>query len=291
MNYPEWKQFELLMTRVEAALAPKGAIVRSPDRVPDLLTGSLRQVDGSIRFKVGSAPILITLESRRHEAIQDDTWIEQLATKKEKIGAAKTIAVSSSGFTEPAKITARAKGIELRQLREITDQEILSWLPSSVILTKIGLHLTLKKITAELNGAALPDNEYVFQRDEDGNIRALIRIEDNKFVSPYDVLNLLLRMNTFSEVPPDGTKRTYLTTANLPENTLQVQTDKGPQTIRSISFELECWHIVDTSSLSAGKYYEYSDPDGVILQRAEFETDIEGYPLILGVQSSPKSKL
>jgi hypothetical protein len=275
------------MTRVEAALAPKGAIVRSPDRIPDLLTGSLRQVDGSIRFKIGSVPILITLESRRREAVQDDSWIEQLATKKEKIGAAKTIAVSSSGFSEPAKITARAKGVELRNLRKITDDEILSWLPSSVILTKVGLHLRVKKISAEVDAADLTDSEYVFHRDDHGNIRALIRVEDDKFVSPYEILNLLVRMNTFSNIPLDGTKQSYLATANLPKGSLQVQTDEGPQAIRSISFELECWHNVNTSSLSGGKYYEYSDPDGVILQRAEFQTDIEGYPLLLGVQVSP----
>lgn len=279
------------MTRVEAALAPKGAIVRSPDRIPDLLTGSLRQVDGSIRFTVGSVPILITLESRHREAVQDDTWIEQLATKKEKIGAAKTIAVSSSGFFEPAKITARAKGIELRNLREITDDEILSWLPSSVILTKVGLHLRVKKITAEVDAADLKDSEYVFHRDDHGNIRSLIRVEDNKFVSPYEILNLLVRMNTFSNVSLDGTKQTYLASANLPKGNLQVQTDEGPQAIRSISFELECWHNVNTSSLSGGKYYEYSDPDDIILQRAEFQTEIEGYPLILGVQVSPLKKL
>lgn len=94
MDNPEWKQFERLVARIEAALVPKGAVVRSPDRIPDLHTGSMREVDGSIRFKVGSASILITLESRRRAAVQDVTWIEQLATKRENIGADKTIAVS-----------------------------------------------------------------------------------------------------------------------------------------------------------------------------------------------------
>jgi hypothetical protein len=284
MDYPEWKQFERLVARIEATLAPKGAVVRSPDRIPDLITGSLREVDGSIRLNVGSASILITLESRRRGAVQDDTWIEQLATKKEKIGAAKTIAVSSSGFSEPAKITARTKGIELRNLREITDEEILGWLPSSVLLTKVGLHLTLKKISAELENS---QQEYIFQPDESGSIRALIRVYDGKFVSPYDVLNLLVRTNTLTNVPLDGTKVGYLVTAHLPKGALQVQSDNGSELITSISFELQCWHKVSTSSLPEGNYYEYSDPDGVILQRAEFQADLEGRPFLLGVQITP----
>src|SRR5262245_45905855 len=126
----EWREFERLVARIERDLAPRGAVVRSPDRICDLVTGSFREVDASIRFMVGSAPILITIECRHRAAVQDDTWIEQLAAKKEKLGAARTIAVSSSGFSEPARITAQLKGIDLRNLREITDEEIVSWLRS-----------------------------------------------------------------------------------------------------------------------------------------------------------------
>jgi hypothetical protein len=133
-----WREFECLVARIERDLAPRGAVVRSPDRIRDLLTGSLREVDASIRFKVGSSPILITVECRRRGAVQDDTWIEQLAAKKEKVGAAKTIAVSSAGFSEPSKITAKLKGIDLRNLREITDEEILAWL-RSVVFERRGL--------------------------------------------------------------------------------------------------------------------------------------------------------
>ena len=82
MVYPEWKQFERLVARIEATLVPKGGVVHSPDRIPDLYTGSLREVDGSIRFNVGSASILITLESRRRGVVQDDTWIEQLSAPR-----------------------------------------------------------------------------------------------------------------------------------------------------------------------------------------------------------------
>lgn len=146
----DWREFERLVARIERDLSPQGAVVRSPDKVRDLLTGSFRQVDASIRFRVGSSPILITVECRRRGAVQDDTWIEQLATKKEKVGAAKTIAVFSSGFSEPAKITAKLKGIDLRNLREITDEEIVAWL-RSVVFERRGLHLKILGIYIELD--------------------------------------------------------------------------------------------------------------------------------------------
>jgi hypothetical protein len=113
--------------------------VKSPDRIQDILTGSLREVDASIKIKVGSISILITIECRKRSTVQDDTWIEQLATKKEKIGAAKTIAVSASGFSEPAKITARLKGIELRTIEKVNDVDIISWIKSVKLVHKVSL--------------------------------------------------------------------------------------------------------------------------------------------------------
>jgi hypothetical protein len=55
--------------------------VKSPDFVTGLVTGSRRQIDATIRFKVGSVPILITVECRKHEDVQDDTWLERVAMK------------------------------------------------------------------------------------------------------------------------------------------------------------------------------------------------------------------
>ena len=155
----EWQQFERLAARIEATLAPMGAVVRSPDKVRDLLTGSDREVDASIRYIVGTVPILITVECRRRNVIQDDTWIEQLATKREKIGAAKTIAVSSSGFTEPARKTASLKGIELRDLREISSDEIAIWL-RTIVLTNVLLHIKLKTMTAEIDSEAVTGEQF-----------------------------------------------------------------------------------------------------------------------------------
>jgi hypothetical protein len=117
----------------------------------------------------------------------------------------------------------------------------------------------------------------------------LRRVADGKFVSPYDVLNLLVGINVLGNVPLDGRKEQRCATATLPKGAMQVYLDNRWQLINSMSFEVECWHKVSTSSLSGGRYYEYSDPDGVILQRAEFHTDIEGNPLVLSVQNISKA--
>src|SRR5690242_12398236 len=116
---PRWRDFEKLVTLIEKTLGPDGPTVKSPDRIRDLHTGNLREVDASIRHKVGSASILVTIECRFRGRSQDDTWIEQLAKKREKIGAAKTIAVSSTGFSSSAVKTAALSGIETRTMATI----------------------------------------------------------------------------------------------------------------------------------------------------------------------------
>lgn len=119
------KAFEELVARMETTLAPHGAVVTSPDFIRDKITNRMREVDASIRIPDGDSTRLITVECRDHrKGKQDDRWIEQLVTKREKIGASLTVAVSSSGFSESAIISAKHFGIALRRLDEITDGEI-----------------------------------------------------------------------------------------------------------------------------------------------------------------------
>jgi hypothetical protein len=121
------RMFEELIARIEKTLLPEGATVKSPDRIPDKITGRLREVDAAIRYQVGSVPILITVECRRRSKVDDATWIEQLATKQKDVGAARTIAVSWKGFGEPAKQKAAFYGIEIRRVEDITTEEIENW--------------------------------------------------------------------------------------------------------------------------------------------------------------------
>src|SRR5712691_8217782 len=130
----EWREFEKLVARIERAASPRGAVVTSPDRVRDLTTGQMREVDATVRSKVGTTEVLITVECRRRGRKDDDTWIEQLATKRQKIGAAKTIAVSGSGFTSSATKSAKHFGIELRTLSKVSASDIEGWfLPGGAV--------------------------------------------------------------------------------------------------------------------------------------------------------------
>ena len=97
-----WREFEESIAKIERSLAPKGAAVKSPDRIRDLVTGVLCEVDAHLSVINWISSDTDHRGVSRRSSVQDDTWIEQIGTKRQKIGAAKTIAVSSSGFSGPS---------------------------------------------------------------------------------------------------------------------------------------------------------------------------------------------
>lgn len=119
-----WRRFELVVASLEQALSSQGAVVTSPDRLRDRITGRLREVDATVRIvRPDGTEELTAIECRRRRNRQDDPWIEQLASKQHKIGADRVIAVSSRGFSESAKLSANHFGIALRTLAELSDPD------------------------------------------------------------------------------------------------------------------------------------------------------------------------
>ena len=100
----EWRQFELLVSRLEEALKPYGYVFKSPDKLIDYDTNELREVDCSIRFTENNIEKIVSVECRKRRGTQDVTWIEQLACKMDSLKLAGTIAVSSKGFSKSAII-------------------------------------------------------------------------------------------------------------------------------------------------------------------------------------------
>jgi len=130
------REFEKLIARIEKTLSPMGAVVTSPDRIKDRVTGGDREVDVSIRYTVDSGPVLITVECRDRTAAQDIMWLEQIKSKKESIGADQAIVVSREGFTTGAIAYANHHGIILRQLPEVTDAFWLQCLKGLKVFTR-----------------------------------------------------------------------------------------------------------------------------------------------------------
>ena len=272
---PEWREFERLVARIEADAGPHGLIVTSPDRIRCKITGRLREVDASVRAKVGTSTVLLTLECRKRRPKQDVTWIEQLATKRDSIGAARTIAVSSAGFSADAETVARHHGIDLRRLAEVSAADINQ-------LMRIDFVLFTHKRCSVTRVAfrwfrslewKLPDPgsvDFVLPPGTDPHRPLFTNIETGAKWSVNDLwLQLQEATNPFHGIEKGGPP--VIRTACFPyPGIVTIETPNGPKTLGDVLLSIALGLEVEQVDFASAKKVEYSSKDGDSLQRVEF---------------------
>jgi hypothetical protein len=269
-----WREFEKFVARIERAMAPSGAVVKSPDKIADNLTGELREVDASVRYKVGTSNVLITIECRNRSSVEDVRWIEQIVEKKRSIGASITVAVSSSGFSEPAIKKASASGIEIRTLTDATAGDFVQWLKVQNVLLDANewsfVGLALELYDAPSDAELTPDFLRVLR--EDGH-HALIFIR-NSDGKRFHIENMLIELQKRNpsifgaDLPPDGTKMRRNLHQPFDRKCLYVETTKGNFDIRVMHIDLL---VSRTKTLvPVSKLKQYSDPASPLVQTAEW---------------------
>lgn len=263
MSTPAWRSFEKLASRIEKALAGESVTVKSPDRIPCITTGTSREVDVSIRTRVCSVEILVTVECRDRVAVQDVTWIEQLAAKKKNIGAAKTIAIAASGFSAEATRIARENAIDLRILEEITDEEIKSWMPMA------GMIHVFKDCgltgSTEVQFLAEPGDELQEAGTAVGSgpseAHDIFRSPNGEPLSLNDIfLRADDQMKIFDKVPKDD-KDHFIKLTVTPSDNLQLCTAKGNRRVKSITMPLRLRWKHEAIPLSDAKIVRYKAAD------------------------------
>jgi hypothetical protein len=155
-NEKPGRKLEQLVAKLETALAGTKVEVKSPDMLPDSDTGEMREVDVSLRVRVGSASLLIIAECRDRGRMQGVEWIEQLLAKGRSVGAQKVVAVSSNGFTANALKKAKQQGLDLRTLAGLSAEQIRRWVPFE------GLGITQRQFKAihwRFRVSASPDGD------------------------------------------------------------------------------------------------------------------------------------
>lgn len=273
----KWREFELFVSRIEKALAPLGATVASPDRIPDKVTGQLREVDASVRYKVGTVPMLVTIECRDRTGIQDVQWIEQLAAKKASIGASATVAVASSGFTAPAIKKAEASGIELRTLAKATAQDFVDWLGCQTVVLEVSewnlASLALELYDAPDDAELAADVQASFAQQ--GSLAPIfVRSSDRK---RFHIENMLTEWDkgngTFfpQDLPVDGTKVRLTLHQPLDRDCLHVETTQGEFDIRIIHIGLVLSRT--RRKVPMAQAAKYLDPNATLVHAAEWELE------------------
>ena len=283
----DWRRFEEFVSRIEEAAAGHDAVVKSPDRIRDLTTGRLREVDASIRQRIGTTEILVTIECRKRGRTQDDTWIEQLATKRQKIGAARTIAVSSTGFTASAIATAVHFGIELRTISEVSPSDMDGWFLSTGAVhicrlienIRCGVVLYKDDKQPEATGFWAPDVELPVCYQH--NMKSPFGLRD------YIPLLEIAYPTKFDGVPLDGTKVDLEFPIEWRFGDLSLATTLGRKWVYLTNLFAEVSYQSVVCELQDGLHHEYRSESGDKIQHTSFDSTFLGIPVTFEHQSDP----
>ncbi len=126
------REFEELVFWINSCLMGQGTIAQNV-QIPDKDTKQLRQVDILITLKSGPYSPQIMIEVRNHKKKIDVKYIEEVASKKNSIGAAQAAIVSKSGFTKPALLKANAHCIKTFTYSEAIRLNWFTWLEDSLL--------------------------------------------------------------------------------------------------------------------------------------------------------------
>lgn len=120
---PKWRRFEKLVAQVQEKLAPN-ALVTHNDRIKGHQSGRLRQIDISVKGKVGQYEMLIVMDCKDYKVPVDVKDAESFIGLVNDVRAHKGVMVAANGFTETAKQLGEQAGLNLYRL---IDTEAHDW--------------------------------------------------------------------------------------------------------------------------------------------------------------------
>jgi hypothetical protein len=164
--------FERLGAAVQAKLDP-GSVVRWNEKVGG------RQIDATVRGRLGSAAILVIVECRDYAEPLGIDHVDQLDSVRREVEANKAILVTRTGFTGPALEKAAAVGIDTCVLRPSEDEDHPG--PGKPLrsiaftIQHIGINITDLEVEL-IDGSRFPCGLFYRLEDQDGNREFIDRI-------------------------------------------------------------------------------------------------------------------
>lgn len=267
------RDLELLVARLERNLAGTSALVKSPDHLPDRVTGELREVDISITTTVGSARIIVIIECRDRKSVQDTTWIEQVISKVQDLRVAKAVAVSSRKFSKPAAKKAAFNGIETRTIQQLDMLEVFAWLQITEF-TKVETSFRTRDLTLNIDSPddpeLHPDTIQAFLKERGSaqiflcpgghrvNLIAILADVERRDKSIQDKISI------------DGQWHPQTAKVDFPNKDIQVRTTKGYKIITSLFAAFDLKRTVITEKFHSNRFV-YASGDGGVVEGAESE--------------------
>jgi Restriction endonuclease len=280
------RDLEVLVANLEKHLCDTGIQVTSPEYIVGRRSGSRREVDVALRARIGSSNVLVIVECRDRDDTEDVTWVEQLASKREDVGADKAVAVSATGFTTGAKNAAATYGIPLRTFQQIDLSEVLLWFPfQEMVLDKLCWTLHHFEIAVDTDAVES-------LRSMTGPIdidKVFVRAKHNGVWAPFwqHLWNDLPGPRMYEGVPPDGTRMRHVVKIPFPNEQYRYQIESaiGLVDVMEIIIIADLW--IERERIPLALVQSYDDEGRTLARDAQFHVDHEYARLVVSLSEYP----
>lgn len=291
------RELEKIVSVLERIIGSGDIQIKSPDYIRGKLSGSLREVDVSLRSSVGSARVLAILECRDRQETQDVTWIEQLGGKKEDVGADVAIAVSSSQFSSGAQQMAKRKAVQLRNIENLKRVEIASWMNMEEVTfwRRVSNPLEIKYELEPLSnkdghhsGKDLSQWRDSLKKEAAGDT-PLLETAEGKIVTLRHIWHGIPQVDIeslFQDIPSDGTHVVKKIRVGLPTD-LSFFVPELPRRARPVALLITAELWLDRRQVPLQAVKQYSDSETVLAQSAHFGLEEEGTQISFGIHDLP----
>ena len=289
------RKLEKIVRDLEKFLGDSNLEVKSPDKLFDYASESYREVDISIKGKLGTHPILIVIECRDWGKPQNVTWIEQLKTKRDGIRANKMIAVSTSGFSLNAKTLAEKYGIEIRNVNDLDAKELSGWLPNTevvYILTSFDVQKVVYVVNDSPESGDVAPKATLPTFGGRGTNKSVDKVfilknTGQRFSINDLVRNIKFQDNTtlFDKVKPNQEPIEEILPLSFRDssNILLVELDTKISRIVEMNIRVKLWKT--ERSIPIANIMQYTSPDEILAERADFTfTDENEKEITVSVQ-------
>jgi len=110
MSIPQWREFEVLVAKIQKELAVDSLVIHD-DKIMGRKSKRMRQIDVSIRSKIGQFDVLIIIDCKDYAKPVDVKAVEEFMGLVDDVGAQQAAIVAAKGFTEAAKTRAVEAGL------------------------------------------------------------------------------------------------------------------------------------------------------------------------------------
>ncbi|WP_440945587.1 hypothetical protein ACSAZL_15910 [Methanosarcina sp. T3] len=237
--------------------------IKSPDYLIDKITGQPREVDISIKYDFGYIPIVIIVECRDRNNKEDVTWIEQLVMKCANLNVNKVVAVSSTGFTQPAMTSAQHYGIITHTINEISLGDVKSWFMCSSLE---GYHKYFNIINASIGLSGYNTKNFEIKCD-----RKIFSFEDKcySFNDIFHIEALEKNPQIYNDIEANGLKKIKKFNLKISKKYSIIAPDCVEYYLESFAGECELW--IEYLNIPFSKIFRFGDDSHTLIEGVSTE--------------------